>query len=85
MDDRIGRREARKRGLEPLWMLSVLDGAAEQGLVTDLPQKLDHLEQSTSFCVSSECKRIIEDMKRRDRERKQAHDQPAQALQPPEE
>jgi predicted nucleic acid-binding protein len=70
MDDKTGRREARKRGLEPLWMLSVLDDAAEQGLVTDLSQKLDHLEQSTSFYVSTECRRVIEDMKRRDRERR---------------
>jgi hypothetical protein len=51
-------------------MLSVLEDAAEQGLVTDLPQKLERLEQSTSFYVSSECKRVLEDMKRRDRERR---------------
>jgi predicted nucleic acid-binding protein len=70
MDDKTGRREARKRGLEPLWMLSILDDAAEQGLLTDLPQKLDQLEQSTSFYVSNECKRVIEDMKQRDRERR---------------
>jgi predicted nucleic acid-binding protein len=73
MDDKSGRREARKRGLEPLWMLSVLDDAAEQGLLADLSQKLDHLEQSTSFYVSNDCKRVIEDMKRRDLARGRAH------------
>jgi hypothetical protein len=66
-------------------MLSALDNAAEQGLVTDLSRKLDYLELSTSFCVSSECKRVIEDMKRRDRARKQAHDESAHAPGPPEE
>ena len=30
MDDKTGRREARKRHLEPLWMLEVLDEAAER-------------------------------------------------------
>ena len=70
MDDRTGRREAKTRNIEPLWMLSVLDEAAEQRLVTDLSQKLVYLEQKTTFYVSRDCKRIIEGMKRRDLERK---------------
>ena len=72
MDDKTGRREARKRNLEPLWMLQVLDEAAERGLVRDLSQKLEYLEQETRFYVSKGCKRIIEDMKQRDLQRKQA-------------
>jgi predicted nucleic acid-binding protein len=83
MDDKTGRKEARKRSLEPLWMLSVLEDAAEQGLVTDLSQKLDHLERSTSFYVSTECKRIIEDMKRRDQERKKTPSDGSPAPDPP--
>jgi predicted nucleic acid-binding protein len=70
MDDKTGQREAKKRGLRPVWMLTVLDEAAERGLVTDLSEKLDHLERKTRFYVSKECKRIIEGMKERDRERK---------------
>jgi hypothetical protein len=30
-------------------MLTVLDAAAERGLVPDLPTVLDHLEQETPF------------------------------------
>jgi len=74
MDDKTGRREARKRNLEPLWMLQVLDEAAERGLVRDLSQKLEYLEQETRFYVSKGCKRIIEDMKQRDLQRKQAQE-----------
>jgi predicted nucleic acid-binding protein len=75
MDDKSGRREAIKRGLRPVGMLSVLDEAAEQGFVGDLPQKLDHLEQRTRFYVSKECKQIIEKMKQRELERKQPHEE----------
>jgi len=70
MDDKTGRREARKRGLEPLWMLQVLDEAAEQGLIADLPRKLDHLERETTFYVGRACKRILEALRRRDLDRK---------------
>ena len=66
MDDKAGQREAKKRGLRPVWMLSVLDAAAGRGLVTDLPQKLDHLVQKTSFHVGKERQQIIEIMKQRD-------------------
>jgi predicted nucleic acid-binding protein len=70
IDDKTGRKEAARRGLRPLWMLAVLEEAAQQGFVDDLPRKLDILEQKTSFYVSSQCKQIIEGMKRRDAERK---------------
>lgn len=70
MDDKTGRREARKRGLEPLWMLQVLDEAAEQGLIADLPRKLDQLERETTFYVSRDCERILEELRRRDFDRK---------------
>jgi predicted nucleic acid-binding protein len=70
MDDKTGQREAKKRGLRPVWMLTVLADAAEQGLLADLSEKLDHLERNTRFYISKECKRIIEGMKERDRERR---------------
>ena len=75
MDDKAGQREAKKRGLRPVWMLSVHDEAAGPGLVTDLPQKLDHLVQKTSFYVGKECQQIIEIMKQRDLQRKSAREQ----------
>jgi predicted nucleic acid-binding protein len=75
MDDRKAIQEAQKRGLHPVRMLTVLDAAAERGLVAELSAVLDHLEQQTPFYVSKECKRVIEDMKRRDLVRKQSQDQ----------
>jgi hypothetical protein len=51
-------------------MLTVLDSAAERGLVADLTAALDILEQKTTFYVSKECKRALEDMKQRDQQRK---------------
>ena len=77
MDDKDGQREARKRGLRPVWMLTMLDQAAAQGLVSDLPERLDHLVQKTRFYVGRECRQVIEDMKQRDRDRKLAREQPA--------
>jgi predicted nucleic acid-binding protein len=44
MDDKTGQREAKKRSLRPVWMLSVLDEAAQRGLVSDLPRN------STTWC-----------------------------------
>jgi predicted nucleic acid-binding protein len=70
MDDKKAIEEARKRGLRPVHMLTVLDTAAERGFVEDLPAALEHLERATSFYVSKECKRVIEEMKRKDGERK---------------
>jgi uncharacterized protein len=70
MDDKTGRREAKKRDLQPLWMLQVLDEAAERGLLRDLSQKLEYLERETRFYVSKGCKRIIEDLKQRDLQRR---------------
>src|SRR5262249_51707498 len=62
IDDKDGQRESRKRGLRPVWMLTVLDQAAARGLVSDLPEKLDHLVQKTTFYVGRECRQVIEDM-----------------------
>ena len=69
MDDRKARREAKKRGIESLWMLDVLDEAAERGLIDDLSERLDHLVDRTPFYVGERARAVIEDMKRRDRER----------------
>ena len=80
MDDKAGQREAGKRGLRPVWMLSVLDEAAERGLATDLPQKLDHLVQKTSFYVGKECQQIIEIMRQRGLQRKIAREQQTPGL-----
>jgi predicted nucleic acid-binding protein len=44
IDDVKARREAKKRGIQPLWMLQVLDEAAEQGIIDDLSERLEHLE-----------------------------------------
>ena len=71
MDDKTGRREARKRDLEPLWMLQVLDEAAERGLINDLPEKLERLEHWTPFYVGEKARAVIEAMKERDLQRKQ--------------
>jgi predicted nucleic acid-binding protein len=77
MDDKDGQREARKRGLRPVWMLTVLDQAAAQGLVSDLPERLDQLVQKTSFYVGRECRQVIEVMKQRDRGRALVREQRA--------
>jgi predicted nucleic acid-binding protein len=79
MDDRKARREAKKRGIESLWMLDVLDEAAERGLIGDLPERLDHLVDRTPFYVGEKARAVIEDMKQRDKKRKLAQPQ-----QPPE-
>ncbi len=71
MDDKTGRREAKERGLQPLWLLQVLDEAAERGLINDLPDKLEHLERRTRFYVGEKARAAIEAMKQRDRQRKQ--------------
>lgn len=72
MDDTKAIQEARKRGLHPVRMLTVLDAAAERGLIADLAEVLDKLEQGTPFYVGPKCKAIIEGMKRRDSERRHA-------------
>ncbi|MGC8641176.1 MAG: DUF3368 domain-containing protein [Isosphaeraceae bacterium] len=71
MDDMKARRESKRRGIEPLWMLQVLDEAAERGLVDNLPEKLDQLEHSTPFYVGLKTRVAIDEMKRRDLLRKQ--------------
>ena len=71
MDDMKARRESKRRGIEPVWMLQVLDEAAERGLVKNLTEKLDELEHSTPFHVGLKTRVAIDEMKRRDMLRKQ--------------
>jgi predicted nucleic acid-binding protein len=75
MDDRKARREARKRGCEPLWMLQVLDEAAAQGFIDDISHKLEYLQHQTNFYVGDKARVVIEDMKQRDTQRKRAQEQ----------
>jgi predicted nucleic acid-binding protein len=72
MDDMKARREAKKRGLKPIWTLEVLEEAAARGLMSDLTQRLEHLEHRTSFYVGDKAKAVIEGMKTRDRQRQQS-------------
>jgi len=74
MDDMRARREAKKRGCEPLWMLQVLDEAAERGLIDDVSQKLEHLKRETNFYVGDKVRAVIENMKQRDLQRTQARE-----------
>jgi predicted nucleic acid-binding protein len=78
MDDRKARREAKKRGIESLWMLEVLDEAAERGLIDDLSDRLDHLVGRTPFYVGEKARAVINEMKQRDNERKLAQAQQSQ-------
>jgi predicted nucleic acid-binding protein len=75
MDDAKARREAKKRGIKPLWMLEILDEAAERGLIDDLAERLEHLEGRTSFYVGEKARAVILDMKQRDTQRKLAKEQ----------
>ena len=74
VDDIKARREVRKRGIEPRWMLEVLDEAAERGLITDLSERLEHLERETTFYVGEKARVVLEDMKLRDFQRKNRPD-----------
>ena len=78
MDDRKARKEARKRGCEPIWTLEVLDEAAERGFIDDISQKLDDLQHQTTFYVGDKARIVIEDIRRRDSERKRAQEQDRQ-------
>jgi predicted nucleic acid-binding protein len=77
MDDTKARKQvvvkAKEYGLkmQPVWMLEVLAEAAERGLVADLEQKLEHLEQRTPFYVGNQARQVLDAMLRRDHERKQ--------------
>jgi predicted nucleic acid-binding protein len=72
MDDVKARREAKKRGIQPIWMLEVLDEAAEQGLIDGRCERLEHLEGRTSFDIGAKARAVIQDMKQRDTARKLA-------------
>src|SRR5262249_7544114 len=71
MDDNRARKQVIAKGkehgqtMEPLWMLEVLDEAAERGLIHDLPERLAALEQ-TRFYIGKEARQVIEGMLRRD-------------------
>jgi predicted nucleic acid-binding protein len=75
IDDKKGIQEAQKRGLKPVRMLTLVDRAAELGLIDKLPDVLEHLLHSTPFYAGKEVLKVVADMKRRDFERKQKHEQ----------
>jgi predicted nucleic acid-binding protein len=75
MDDLKARREAKKRGIKPLWLLEVLEEAAERGLIDDLSERLEHLEHQTSFYLGEKARAVIQVMKCRDKERRRAKEQ----------
>jgi predicted nucleic acid-binding protein len=76
MDDRKARREAKNRGIRLVWMLDLLDEAADRGIIDDLCERLEHLMDRTPFYVGEKARAVIEDMKLRDRDRKRARAQP---------
>src|SRR5262245_8751237 len=55
-DDMKARREAKKRGIKPLWLLEFLEEAAERGLIDDLSERLEHLEHQTSFYLGEKAR-----------------------------
>lgn len=63
------------QGMEPLWTLEVLDEAAERGLIKDLAERLATLEHQTPFYIGEKVRQVIEGMKQRDLQRKQAQEQ----------
>ena len=75
MDDIKARKETKKRGIESLWMLEVLDEAAERGLINDLPERLEALEHQTRFYIGEKARQVVEGMKQRDKARKLAKEQ----------
>jgi predicted nucleic acid-binding protein len=80
IDDNRAIREAKKRGVETVRMLTALETAAERGLIENLPEVLDSLETTTPFYIGRECRRVMAEMRRRDQERKlaQEHSRPEQ-------
>ncbi len=70
MDDLMATREVKRRGIEPIWTLQVLDEAAGRGFIGDLSETLGRLERETTFYVGEKARAVIEDMKRRDVQRK---------------
>jgi predicted nucleic acid-binding protein len=75
MDDVKARREAKKRGIESVWTLQLLDEAAERGLIDDLTETLERLESRTPFYIGEKARAVIEGMKQRDKERKLTSEQ----------
>jgi predicted nucleic acid-binding protein len=73
MEDAKARREVQKRGFKPIWTLEVLDLAAERGVINDIGDRLEQLVYRTTFYVGEKARAVIEEMKRRDAQRKQGH------------
>lgn len=67
----VAKGEEHGHGMEPLWMLQVVDVAAERGLVDDLPEKLRILEHEAPYYIGKDAREAIRGMLRRDLERKQ--------------
>lgn len=70
IDDRDAAREARRLGFTVLGTLALLDAAANRGLVSDLPNVLNHLTERTNFRVNDTTRAIIQRMLERDLQRR---------------
>mgnify|MGYP001069503499 FL=1 len=76
MDDVKARKQVVAKGkehgheMEPLWMLEVIDLAAERGLIDDLPERLRVLERETPYYIGKDARQVIQGILRRDLERK---------------
>ncbi len=70
LDDKTARREAAKFDITSVWLLSLLEQAAERGFIEDLTSKLEHLETGTTFRIGPRVAEIIEAMKSRDVKRR---------------
>jgi predicted nucleic acid-binding protein len=79
IDDRKGIQEAQRLGIRTARMLSLVDRAAELGLIDDLPSALHHLLHSTPFFAGQEVLRVVDDLLRRDEERRQRRPPPTTA------
>jgi len=59
MDERAGRRLARREGVPLIGLLGVLTEAKQRGLITSLRNELDQLETVAGFRLSAELKRRV--------------------------
>lgn len=71
LDDDKALKQAHLRGIPTVRVLALLDQAAEEGLIHNLPRVLNDLENKTDFHVGKIANKIMNDMKQRDIERKQ--------------
>jgi hypothetical protein len=65
IDERDGRDEARRRGLNVIGLLAVLDQGADRNLI-DLPQAIERLRDTNFFVAQT----LLDEILRRDLERK---------------